>query len=675
MSGHLTPTFPYILNNNNDKMGFVEKRHPRIGVYICHCGHNIGGVVDVKKIREYAENLPLVVIARDHKYICSDLGQSIIARDIKDYNLERVVVASCSPRLHEIVFREVLESSDMNPNLFEMVNIREQCSWVHSNDPEKATEKAKDLIRSAVSRASLLEPIEKIRKDVTKSVLVIGGGVAGIFSTLYLARAGIKTYLVEKEPSIGGNMAKLDKTYPALDCAMCVLSPKMVEVKKEKNIELMANAEIMEISGHVGNFKIKVKKNPRFVKEEECVSCGNCATTCPVKIPDEFNQNLSKRRAIYIPFPQAIPNSYLIDRKNCLYFKTGGCRLCEKKCENNAIDFDQNEEIIELDVGAIILATGVRIFDARRKKPYGYGKYRNVVTNLDFERILNADGPTRGKLKRPSDGKKPESIAFIQCVGSRDDHFNKYCSVICCMISIKHALLIKEKYPDVNVYIYYNDIRTPGKEYEEFYLRAKEKGVIFLRGLPSEILENSETENLRIVSEDINSGEIVKNELDLVVLATGLEPNDIVPIVNQLHLNYGPDGFMMEAHPKLRPVDTNIDGVFLAGNVQFPKSISDTVSQAGNAAVSAINIISQEEIPIEEITAFVDNRACNGCRLCLDVCPYDAIKFNYDRGIAEVMEIACKGCGACVATCPSGAIQQKHFLDSQILSQIEALLD
>ncbi|HEX55016.1 MAG: disulfide reductase, partial [Candidatus Altiarchaeales archaeon] len=515
---------------------------------------------------------------------------------------------------------------------------------------------------------------ERQKRGIKKSVLVIGGGIAGIFSSLYLAMSGIKTYLVEKEPSIGGNMAKLDKTFPTLDCAMCVLSPKMVELKNNENIELLTNSEVIEIDGHVGNFIVRIRRKPRYIDEDKCVSCGNCSNICPVRVPDEFNQNLSFRKAIYIPFPQAVPNSYIIDRDNCLYFKTGACGLCEKGCENNAINFNQREKIIEIEVGAIILATGFRIFDAEKKKEYGYKRYRNVITNLDLERILNSDGPTNGELKRISDGKIPRSLAFIQCVGSRDNRFNRYCSSICCMISIKQALMIKEKYPEIDIYIYYNDIRASGREYEEFYLRAREKGIIFLRGLPSE-LSRDENENLRIISEDMNSGEIIENEVEMVVLASAMEPNNIDLIANQLHLSYGSDGFIMEAHPKLRPVETNIAGIFVAGCAQFPKSISETVSQAGNAAVATINLLTQGEIWMEEITSFVDRERCSGCGFCVEVCPYDAIKLNKRDKKAEVIEILCKGCGACVVACPSGAIQQRHFLDSQILSQINTIVE
>ncbi len=655
-------------------MGIVKRRHPRIGVYVCHCGHNIASVVNVSEVREYAESLPNVVVARENKYTCSDLGQSSIAKDIKDYKLDRVVVASCSPRLHEIAFQEVLDSSGLNPYLFEMVNIREQCSWVHPDDPVKATEKAKDLVRAAVARSSLLEPIEKLKSDVTKSVLIVGGGIAGITAALYLARAGIKTFLLEREYSIGGHMAKLDKTYPTLDCSLCILSPKMVDVKKEPNIELLTNSEIVNIDGYVGNFKVKVKRKPRFVDAEKCIACGECSNVCPVKVPDEFNQGLSERKAIYIPFPQAVPNTYCIDKENCLHFKTGACKLCMKKCESKAINFEGKKEVIEFNVGSIIIASGFELFDARKKTEYCYGRYSNVITNLDFERILSADGPTKGKILKPSDQKAPGSVAIIQCVGSRDEKTNKYCSVTCCMTSLKHAMLIREKNPGTEVYVYYNDLRAGGKDLEEFYGRSRVHGITFVRGLPSTVEKEIDSEKLILRTEDMDLGRIFENRVDLVVLAAGMVPSPAISgLIQKLHLNVSPDGFIMEAHPKLRPVDANIAGVFLAGCAQFPKGIPEVVAQAGNAAMAAAEVVLKDEIPIEETTAFVEPDKCSGCGICVNVCPYDAIKL-LDENIVEINEILCNGCGACSVACPSSAIQQRHFLDSQVKAQIEALL-
>ena len=656
-------------------MGLVKKRHPRIGVYVCHCGQNISSVVNVSEVRKYAESLPNVVLARENKYTCSDLGQSSIARDIKKHGLDRVVVASCSPRLHEIAFRDVLDESGLNPYLFEMVNIREQCSWVHPNNKKQATKKAKDLIRAAVARSTLLEPVDKIKKDVTKAVLVVGGGIAGITSALYLARVGIKTILVDKEPSIGGTMAKLDKTYPTLDCSLCTLSPKMVDVKKEENIRLYAYTDIVDIEGYVGNFNIRLRKKPRIVDEDKCIACGECAAACPVKVKDEFNQRMNERKAIYIPFPQAVPNSYLVDVENCLYFKTRACRLCEKKCDKNAIDFSQKETYEELDVGAIIIATGFSLFDAKRKKEYGYSKYPNVVSNLDFERMLSADGPTKGKIKRPLDAKKPSSISFIQCVGSRDEAFNNYCSAICCMASLKQAMQVKEKNPEIEVNVYYNDIRAAGKDFEEFFGRCRQRGINFLRGLPPEVVEDPDSGDLFIRSEDLNMGRVLEKKTDLVVLAAGLEPSASVErLCKNLHLNQSPDGFIMEAHPKLRPVDTNIAGVYIAGCAQYPKGIPESVAQGGSAAMAAAEIVLKDEIPMEATTAYVMKDKCSGCGLCVNVCPYDAIRLTKE-GVVKINEILCKGCGSCAAICPSSAIAQTHFLDSQINAQIEALLE
>ena len=667
-------------------------KHPRIGVYVCQCGQNIAGVVDVEEVRAYAEGLPRVVVAREHKYTCSEQGQDIIAEDIKKYGLERVVVASCTPRMHEPVFQKVLESSGLSPYLFEMVNIREHCSWIHSNEPEKATEKAKDLVRGAVARASLLEPLEKSRADVNKSVMVLGAGIAGIFAALYLANSGIKTYLVERKSSIGGHMAMLDKTFPTLDCGLCILSPKMVEVSRHENIELITYADVLDIKGHVGDFRVKIRKNPWHVDKEKCVACGRCAEVCPVNTHiDTFNCGYQKRKAIYIRYPQAVPNSYLINPELCKYLGEGKCGACKKICDRNAINFDDKAEEIEIDVGTIIIATGYGLYDpsglskiskisenplqkkGETQKQYGYRKYENVLTNLDFERMLNASGFTNGKIIRLSDEKVPKSVAFIQCVGSRSEKVVEYCSATCCMTSIKQAILIKEKHPGAEVYIYYVDIRTIGRQSEEFYKRAREMGINFIRGLPGEVIEDKNND-LIITAEDTLIGEIIEKKFDMVVLASAMRPSDGIPeIAEKLHVPVSPDGFLMEAHPKLRPAETNVEGVFVAGCAQFPKSISETVMQAGNAAARAMDIANREYIEIEGMVAAVDKDKCSGCGICVGVCPYDAIEIADGKAVVE--EILCKSCGACSAACFSGAIQQKHFADDQLSAQIEALLE
>lgn len=644
---------------------------PKIGVYVCHCGHNIAGVVDVAEVRDYAARLPKVSVARDLKYTCSDAGQRAIAGDIRKLTLDRVVVASCSPTIHESTFRKLVEANGLNPYFFEMVNIREQCSWVHQDDKAKATEKAKDLVKASVLRSARLEALEKAKSPVNKEVLVIGGGVAGIFSALYLAKTGVRVHLVERKPSIGGHMAQLDKTFPTLDCSQCILSPKMVEVLEEKNINLLTNSEVSEVKGFAGNYSVKVRRKPRYVDLEKCVSCGACALKCPTRMKNEFDNGLSERKAIYLPFPQAIPNAYIIDSDKCLRINKNICGVCEKTCEARAIDFSQKEETIELNVGAIILATGFKPYNPKEKKQYGYGRYRNVVTSMDFERMINADGPTKGKLKRPSDSEVPKSVAFIQCVGSRDDKVAPYCSRICCMITVKQAALIKEKYPETEVYVYYTDIRTAGKNFEEFYKRTRDKGVIYIRGRPGEITE-SEDKSLNLLSEDMDSGALLENQADMVVLACGLQPPEGLKELSQkLHTRVGGSGFAEEAHPKLRPAESSVDGIYIAGCVQFPKDISDTVAQAGNAVAAALQLLNREFIEVEGITAEVDREKCSGCGECVTVCPYEAIKLD-NEGKAQVTEILCKGCGACAAACLADALTQRHYKNAQIMAQINA---
>jgi heterodisulfide reductase subunit A len=549
-----------------------------------------------------------------------------------------------------------------------MANIREHCSWVHMKEPKRATESAKDLIRMALAKARFLEPQKKPKVKVTNKALVIGGGVAGIQASLDLADQGFKVYLVEKSPSIGGKMAQLDKTFPTMDCSACILTPKMVDVARHENIELLTYAEVKEVNGYIGNFKVKVEKKPRFVKEAECTGCGLCADACPIEVGNEFDLGLGTRKAIYVPFPQAVPLVYTIDKDSCL-----GCGMCEAVCDLDAIDFDQESTILELDIGTIVVATGYDIFDARKKEEYGYGLYDNVINGLEFERLICASGPTGGRLLRPSDGREPKRIAFIQCVGSRDEKVgNLYCSRVCCMYAIKNARLYKEKHPEAEIYIFYIDIRAFGKGYEEFYKAAQDEyGIKFIRGRPSEVVEDSKTKNLIIRAEDTLLGEPIEVDVDLVVLSVGMEPPaDAESIQNLLRISIGPDGFFLEAHPKLRPVDTLTEGVFLAGVAQGPKDIPDAVAQASAAASRAAIPMAEGEVEIDPITAIVDQEVCTGCRICEKVCDFGAVEVIERK--AEVNEALCKGCGSCAGACPTGAMQIRHFTDGQIYAQVHA---
>ena len=644
-----------------------QNKEPRIGVFVCHCGTNIAGVIDVEEAAEYANKLKGVVYATDYRYMCSEPGQTTIKEAIKEHNLNRVVVVACSPRLHEPTFRKTLQEAGLNPYLCEMVNVREHCTWVHIKEPKNAARKAKDLIRMGVARAATLMPQVRKKAKVTKTAMVIGAGISGIQAALDLADQGFKTYLIEKEPSIGGKMSRLDKTFPTMDCSSCILTPKMVDVSRHPNIELMTYSEVKSVEGYIGNFKVKVEKKPRFVIEEECTACGLCVPPCPIESPNEFDLGLGIRKAIYVPFPQAVPLTYTIDSDHCV-----GCGMCTAVCELEAIDFNQKPEIVELDIGTIIVATGFEIFDATRKEEYGYGKNENVVNGLEFERLLSASGPTGGKVLRPSDGREPASIGFIQCVGSRDEKTNKYCSRVCCMYAIKNARLYKEKHPETDIYIFYMDIRAFGKGYEEFYKTAQEEyGIKFVRGRPAEIIEDPESKKLKLVVEDSLLGKILEVNLDLVVLSVGMEPaHDTEKIQKMLSLSLSADGFFMEAHPKLRPVDTLTDGIYLAGTAQGPKDIPDAVAQGSAAASRASIPLSKGEIEIEPIVAFVDQDVCIGCRICEKVCDFGAVSIIDKK--ATVNEAICKGCGACAGGCPTGAIQIRHFLDSQIIPQIEA---
>jgi heterodisulfide reductase subunit A len=654
----------------------IEAEEPRIGVFICHCGLNIAGVLDIKELVEYAKTLPNVVYVKDNRYTCADPGQEEIRKGIKEHKLNRVVVAACSPRMHEPTFRRTVSDVGLNPFLFEMANIREFSSWCHPSTPKEATEKAKDLIKMAVAKARLLRPLKIIEVPVTNKALVVGGGIAGMNAALDLAEMGFKVYLLEKGESIGGHMAQLDKTFPTLDCSICIEGPKMVDVGRHPNIEIIANADLLSVSGYVGNFKVKIRKNPRYVIAENCTGCGECKEVCPIEYPNEWDMNLGVRKAISVPFDQAVPLVYTINKDYCIE-----CYKCVDACgARQAINFEQKPEEIELDVGAIIVATGYDIYLPYDMPLYGYGKYSNVLTSLEFERLILAAGPTGGKVVRASDGKKPHSVAFIQCVGSRDTSKYPYCSNFCCMYTLKHVVQLKEKYKDdVEVYVFYMDMRSNFKGYEEFYQRARDLGVNFIRGRVSRILEIPETNNLILHAEDMTLGQPIEIEAEMVVLATAAIPKkgteDIARILN---LTRGADGFFMESHPKLKPLDAPTDGIFLAGACQGPKDIPYSVSQGCGAASRAATVLSKPTWKIEPIISIVDPNKCRNvtakCGICAERCPYGAIKIE-EKKPAEVITAMCHGCGTCAAECPADAITQMHFTDAQIFAQIRAALE
>jgi len=655
----------------------LSEEEIRIGVFVCECGLNIAGSVDCEEVRREAEALPGVIVAVRNKYTCSEPGQAEVKKYILENRLNRVVVASCTPRMHEPTFRNCIIEAGLNPYLLEMANIREQCSWVHLHDREAATAKARDIVKVATAKARLLQPHQDTMIPVTDAALVIGGGVAGIQAALDLADSGHQVYLVEKQPSIGGIMAQLDKTFPTMDCSICVLGPKMMDAGRHPRIKLMAYSEVESISGYVGNFKVRVRKKARYVDEVECNSCGKCAEVCPVVVPDAFQQGFSSRKAAHIPFPQAVPSSYIIDMENCLGNNPVTCDKCVDVCEKQCIDLNMKDEVVELNVGVVIVATGMDIYDPTILDEYGYTRFENVITTMEFERLICGGGPTEGKLLRPSDLQTPKRIGFIQCVGSRtDNRGNPYCSSVCCMNTIKDSLLIDEHYPGAEVYVFYMDIRAYGKGFEDLFRRSKEVGVRYIRGLPGVVAEDPVTKNLRVRVENTTTSKVEEHELDMLVLSVGLHPSDdLKQLTGVLNISQTADGFAMEAHPKLRPVDAPTPGIFFAGSVEAPKDIKDCVTQAGAAVARSSILLNAGTVCGDAIKAVVDLEKCTSCGVCNRVCPYGAIEVDVKAKTgAHITAAACAGCGACAAECRFGAIQIQHFEDEYILAQIRAAL-
>jgi len=645
----------------------------RIGVYLCHCGTNIAGAMDMAELAEFARRLEGVAIVRDHKYLCAHAGQNLIQKDIRTLKLTRVVVAACSPHLHESTFRRASELAGLNPFNLQMANIREQVAWV-TLDSYQATQKSKGIIAGAVRRVGRHYPLDIRQMPVTSAALVVGGGVAGIEAALHLANAGKRVILVEREASIGGHVAMLDRTFPALDCAACSFVPKMANIAEHPNITLLTFSQVEAVSGFVGNFRVQVRKKARYINEALCTSCGICVEKCPWQnIPAEFELGRDTRPAVYFPSSQSVPRLPLIDPLNCAHFQRGTCKICQNVCPTDAIDFEQQDEIQNFEVGAIILATGFQPFDPGRATQYGYGRWDNVLTSLEFERLCHPAGPTGGQIVM-KDGHEPERIAILHCIGSRDEKYNRHCSRVCCMTSLKFAWLVKEQ-TNAQVFEFYIDMRAFGKGHEEFYERVQQSGVIFIHGKGAEVVYQED--RLLVKAEDTLLGRRVLVPVDMVVLAVGLEPRqDSAEVARLFGVSCAQEGFFMEKHDKFSPVETIVEGIFIAGACQGPKDIPDSVAQGGAAAVSALALIDKGTVDIEPIVAIINPAQCSDCRICLTDCPYQAISREpfQDRTTAWINEALCKGCGVCVATCPAGAITQHGYTNGQIFAEIEGLL-
>ncbi len=662
---------------------------PRIGVFVCHCGENIARTVDVRKVAESAGKIPGVVFSTDYTYMCSAPGQKLVMDAIRERGLTGVVVSACSPQLHEPTFRNAVKQAGLNPFMCEMANIREQCSWVHP-DRAEGTAKASRIMASAVQKVARSRPLNASEVPVTKRALVIGGGVAGIRTALDIANAGHEVVLVEKQPSIGGNMARLSETFPTLDCSQCILTPLMVEVARHPRIELITHAEVEEVSGYVGNFRVRIRRRPSFVRADQCTACGDCAAACPVSVPNEFDQGLAWRKAIYIPFPQAVPSTYTLDAANCsnqslVSAKSGyrvlACERCANACSRKAIDYDMKPEILEREVGAIVAATGYKMMGGEGLADYGYGRYPDVVDSLEFERLLSASGPTGGEVLRPSDGRPARDVVFVQCVGSRDpEHGYPYCSRVCCMYTAKHALLFKHKVHGGRATVFYIDIRAAGKGYEEFVQRAmQEERVLYVRGRVARVVQQDG--QLVVYGADTLSGQPLQVRADLVVLASAMVPAQ-TDVAARLRVPTDAYGFFQEAHPKLRPVETLTAGIFITGAAHGPKDIPDTVAQASAAASKALDLLSRTRLQREPTIARVDEAVCMACFECIRVCPYQAVARHEIRArdgrllrvVARVNPAMCEGCGACSGACRSSAMDLQGYTDSQIFAQLTALM-
>jgi heterodisulfide reductase subunit A len=651
----------------------------RVGIYVCHCGSNIAGMVDVEEVAQWAgAAIPDVVVSRDYKFMCSSLGQQMIQDDIQKEKLTRVVVAACSPHLHEKTFRRACKDAGLNPFLCQMTNLREHCSWV-STDRLAATAKSKALVYAAAERVKQQQPLEPMPVKVNPKTLVVGGGIAGIQATLELADAGYHVYLVERSPSIGGHMAQFDKTFPTLDCSACILTPKMSEVGQHENVTLLTYSELEEVSGSVGNFKVKIRKKARYVDDEKCTGCGICVEKCPRKVIDhQFEAGLGYRKAIYTPFPQAVPRIPVIDTESCIWFSRGKCQACLKLCPTQAIDFDQQDELVEIEVGNIIIATGWKLFDCKKLPQYGYGRLANVYTNMEFERLCNAAGPTNGKILLRDGKTEPQSVAIIHCVGSRDSRHNEGCSAVCCMAALKFGHLVLEK-TKAKVYSFYIDLRPNQKAYEEFYQRLLEEGMIFVRGKVAEVTDAArqpfEEGKLIVQAEDTLLGKQQRFPVDMVVLMGAMEPQaDAKELGLKCGISCSLAGWYTERHPKLDPVATMTDGLFVAGVCQGPKDIPASVAQGAAAAARVMGMITKGTVMIEPIVASIDEEACSGCRICNNLCPFNAIEYDEQKSVSRVVTALCKGCGTCVAACPAGAITGAHFNNQQILAEIRGAL-
>jgi heterodisulfide reductase subunit A len=647
----------------------------KVGIYLCECGPNIKDAIDINEVATFARGLDNVVLTKSFNLLCSEEGKKLIEKDIKEHHLSNIVIAACSPKEHEITFRKVLSKAGLNPFLLQIVNIREQCAWVVKNKVT-ATQKAKTMIAAAVRRVVLHEPLEVKEIQCESDVLVVGAGIAGISAALTLAQKNRKVYLVEKLPCIGGKAARFEKVYPHLECASCVFDPLLDDVLHNEHIEVMTSSEIQEVLGSYGNFIVKARTKAQFVDSKTCIGCGACVEVCPVKVKNEYNECLDKRKAIYIPYPGALPNVAVIDKEHCLHFQGKECNACQDACPFGSVHYKETDQIKEFKVGAVVLATGFDVFDPKRASQFGYGKIKNVYTSIEFERLLNSNGPTGGKVLLKN-GRPPKRVALIHCVGSRTQKYNEYCSGVCCMYSLKFSYLVKEQLPDSSIIEFYTDFCLPGRESQRFFNNLAEKeGVDFIQFKNIDSIELTQRQdNILITYKDVHDRR-KKLLVDLVVLSVALEAaGDAGEIARIFGISQDKDGFFLEEHTNIAPVSTSTGGIFMAGCAHSPKDIQSAVAE-GQAAAGKIlsQLIPGEKLFLEPITAEVNEDSCSGCKTCISLCPYKALTYDSVKKIVSVNEVLCKCCGVCVVTCPGAAIKARNFTDNQIVAEIQGLL-
>ena len=648
----------------------------RLGVFICHCGLNIAGTVDVKRVAREIGEIGDVVHSEDYIYMCSDPGQLLIRNAIREKGLDGVIVACCSPSMHEVTFRKAVKSEGLNPYVCEIANIREQCSWVHQGNKELATQKAGDIIRSVLEKLRQNETLETLTMPLTKRVLVIGGGIAGITASIDLADAGFEVILVERQPSVGGRLGQLFQTFPHLDDARCILGPKKAEITSHSKIKVMPYCEVEEVKGFIGNFDVRIRRKPTYVDWEKCTACGACLEKCPVETPSEFERGLKMRKAIYTWAAPGDSGKPVIDPSHCRNVLDGTCTICQEACPEGAIQYDQGEGLLEERVGAIVVATGYDLFPVERIGEYGYGRIPDVIDGLAFERMLSPSGPTGGEIRRPSDGRIPQEVVFIQCVASRDpERYMPYCSRVCCMYTAKQAKLLKQKVPGAQPYIFFMDIRTDSKGYEQFLQGTiEEEELVYLRGRVARVFR--EGDKIKVWGEDTLTNRKVEIAADMVVLATAVVSSQgIRDIAAKLRATTDKHGFLTEAHIKLYPVESPTKGIFLAGCGQGPKDITDTVAQASATASKIQALFSQDVLLQDPLVAFVDTEICSGCGICVQVCPYEAREMDEYRGISKVHEALCQGCGACIAACPNNACELRNSKAVQVFGMMEVFAE